>query len=512
MQERSKNKQLAINMTASMLTFIVGLGIQFFLTPYIVKSLGADAYGFIGLTSNILSYVSLVTVALNSMAGRFISIKYIEGKIDEANKYFSSVFISNIILGGFILLVYIILLFFLEQLINIPLSLVFDVKLLFSLLAINSVASLIFGTWQVATFIKNRLDLSNTRSIIGNFINLALLIVLFGCFSPHIWYMGVAGLVMSIYQILTNIQFKKLLTPELVVSKYNYQFDKVIELLKSGIWNLVSRLGTMIGQGLDLLIANLFIGATAMGVFGLSRQIPFIIIGFCATMSGVFSPSFTRLYALNDVDALKREVNKSIRLLGCLVTIPLVFLFIFGGSFYQLWLPTQDSNLIHFLSILCSLELAISLPLEALWNIFMVTNKVKVSSLFMLGNHCLTFLIVITGLYLVEDENVKLVILASTRTILGIIRSLTFLPIYGAHCLQLKWNTFFLPLIKTLLVLIISCLFCYFINGLIAIEGWGTLSVCAAIVVAVCCCLNILIVFTKEDRFFIKSKLMKLRV
>lgn len=71
MQERSKNNQLAINKTASMLTSVVGLGIQFFLTPYIVKSLGADAYGFIGLSSNILSYTGLITIALNSMASRF---------------------------------------------------------------------------------------------------------------------------------------------------------------------------------------------------------------------------------------------------------------------------------------------------------------------------------------------------------------------------------------------------------------------------------------------------------
>ena len=103
--ERGKNKQLAINMLASLLTFIVGLGIRFVLTPYVVSSLGPEAYGFIGLTANILGYTGLLTIALNSMAGRFITIAYSSGDIDKANKYFASVFYSNIILASVMLLI-----------------------------------------------------------------------------------------------------------------------------------------------------------------------------------------------------------------------------------------------------------------------------------------------------------------------------------------------------------------------------------------------------------------------
>ena len=79
MKERSANRQLAINMIASLSTFAVGLGVRFFLTPYIVGTLGREAYGFIGLSADILSYTGLVTIALNSMAGRFVTIKYAAG-------------------------------------------------------------------------------------------------------------------------------------------------------------------------------------------------------------------------------------------------------------------------------------------------------------------------------------------------------------------------------------------------------------------------------------------------
>ena len=73
---RSGNRQIAVNMVATILSYGISLGISFFLTPYIVSRLGAAAYGFLGLSNNIIGYTSLITVALNSMAGRFVSIHY----------------------------------------------------------------------------------------------------------------------------------------------------------------------------------------------------------------------------------------------------------------------------------------------------------------------------------------------------------------------------------------------------------------------------------------------------
>ena len=66
------NKQLSLNFALSIINFVIGTAITFFLTPYIVSTLGRAAYGFIGLSSNIIGYTSLITIALNAMAGRFI--------------------------------------------------------------------------------------------------------------------------------------------------------------------------------------------------------------------------------------------------------------------------------------------------------------------------------------------------------------------------------------------------------------------------------------------------------
>lgn len=73
--ESSDNKRLAINIIANIIAFAVNFVISFFLTPYIVETVGKEAYGFVSLGNNFVNYASLITVALNSMASRFITIE-----------------------------------------------------------------------------------------------------------------------------------------------------------------------------------------------------------------------------------------------------------------------------------------------------------------------------------------------------------------------------------------------------------------------------------------------------
>ena len=120
------NKQLAINIIAQLFAFCIQIGISFFLTPFIVKSLGAAAYGFVGLANNIISYTTLITIALNSMAGRFITISVHQNNIDKANTYFSSVFFSNLLISIFLFIISTILIIYLEYCINIPSDLIWD--------------------------------------------------------------------------------------------------------------------------------------------------------------------------------------------------------------------------------------------------------------------------------------------------------------------------------------------------------------------------------------------------
>ena len=73
-------------MIATLIAFAVNMGINFFLSPYIISNVGMDAYGFVTLANNFVMYASLITIALNSMASRFITVELYRNNKEEANE------------------------------------------------------------------------------------------------------------------------------------------------------------------------------------------------------------------------------------------------------------------------------------------------------------------------------------------------------------------------------------------------------------------------------------------
>ncbi len=128
------NKRLAINMIATLFSFCVTMGINFILSPFIISTVGKEAYGFVGLANNFISYAQLVTLALNSMAGRFITIKIHQGDTEGANKYFTSVVVANIFTAIVLTIPAFLIVLNLNQIINIPQNILSDVRILWGFL------------------------------------------------------------------------------------------------------------------------------------------------------------------------------------------------------------------------------------------------------------------------------------------------------------------------------------------------------------------------------------------
>lgn len=506
-QERnSNNRQLVLNMATSIAVFALNLCVSFFLTPFIVESLGTAAYGFVGLSNNIIGYASLLTVAVNSMAGRFISISAHRKDYEQANAYITSIFFANLFLAGFILLAFIIVTIFLPNLINIPSDLIADVQTLFITLGISSCLGLMTGVFSVATFIKNRLDLSNTRNLFGTFIRVVLMLALFGLFAPKLWYFGIAALVMSVYIITVNYYFFRKLTPELHIRRRFFQFSKIKEVTASGAWNIISRLSGILSRGFDLLLADLFISAWAMGILSLTLVIPSLVLSFFSTIAGNFAPNFTKLYADGDMEGLKNDLLKSIRFCGFVCCIPLSIIFAYSDIFYRYWLPTENCDLLYLITVLGSFGMVVAMPLEPLWNIFTITNKVKRSSLNLLYNSVASFAVVFVCMFMVESDFARLIILASTRMVFGVFRCVSFLPLYGSKCLGFKRSTFYPLTLKNVLnVGIVTGISIFFKNSFLG-NSITDLVIGAIFTIILGFVLSFFTILRKSDRQYLINK------
>lgn len=493
-------KRLFINLIASIISFFVQLMISFLLNPYLVERLGDASYGFIGLADQFVNYATILTVALNSMASRFISVEINKNNIKKANEYYSSIFIADIILSVFVAIVSGILILKLQYIINIPTELMIDVKLTFLLVFINFIITILSTVFTVATFVKNRVDMASIRKVVSNIIKVIVLLFLFLKFQPKIYYIAVASIICSIYLLLANIKITKKIASELKIKVKHFSTKAVKTIISSGIWNSINNFSRVLLTGLDLIIANLFVGPNEMGILSISKTVPTAVESLLATISGVFTPQFTILYSQGKKEQLIKEVKFSIKLLSLLMTVPLAGFIIFGKSFYALWLPYKSNEAImqiQILSILAVLPYLLSAFIFTLSSLDTVTNKLKRPVIVYL---LMAIITLITEILLIKNTDLGIYAIAGVSSFYWILKVVIFTPINAAYNLEIKWTTFYPPFIKAILCMIIVMILFGIANTFIVISTWMDLLVIAIIFGIIGYLVNYLLLLNKEER------------
>lgn len=493
-------KQVYINLIAQTLAFAVNLGISFFLTPFIVNHIGVEANGFVGLANNFVEYAQLITLALNSMAGRFITIKIHQKNEEEANKYFTSVFFANLFLSVVLTVIFTFVIIFLGNLVNISENIIVDIKILWAFIFANFIISVFTSIFSISTFVENRLDLTAIANIRGIIIKATVLVVCYTFFRPFTFYVGVAMLLWGLNNLISHIIYKRRLVPNLKIDKKYFSFKYLKELLAAGIWNSVSKLSSILSSGLDLIITNIFVNSVAMGVMNLSKTISNIVLSLFGTLASIFAPQLTIAFAEGNTEEMKKQLISSVKLMGLFSAIPIAILIGFGKNFYELWVPTQNAVLLEILTIITCLNLIFALPLEPLYNIFTVKNKIKVSSIALVIFSVCSISTVFIGLNFIHNEDMKIIYIACVGAFYNILRVLTFLPIYGAKCLDFKKTTFYPAILKNTLSVVILVVVAFGINSVLHINSWIKMIIACMLLGIIGLIINIFILFNKEER------------
>ncbi len=501
-KQLSNTAQTGINMVASFMTYGVSMLVSFFLSPYIVRNIGVDAYGFVTLANNFVGYVALITIALNTLSGRFVTVNIYKNDYAKANSYFSSVFYSNAIISLVITLIGAIIIVFLDSFLDVSPELLPDVRILFIFSFLNFIIGTIGNVFSVATFATNKLYLASIVGIITNIVRAAVLIISFSLLTPKTYYVAIAGLFTTLITVFTNIYYTKRLTPQLKISIKDFDIKKIAELIKGGIWATVNRIGQIFMNDLDLLISNMFINSVEMGVLSVSKTVPNAITGIVSSLVSVFSPNYTILYAQEKYDELIKNIKQSMKIMGVIVNVPVIVLIVCGKQFYTLWQPTQDADKLYKLSLLAIACIIISGGINCIYNIFTVVNKLQANAIVVVVTGFLSLLI---SFLLLKYTGLGLYAIAGTSTAISILRNLLFTAPYGAKCLNLKWHAFYPEIIKPVIYVFITSFVLLLFTKLFIANTWITLIILGIVTVLFSFVVGYFVMLNKNERNILKN-------
>lgn len=512
LKEYSDKKKLFINIAVTISSFVLNAAVNFLLSPYIVRTLGVEANGYVQLASNVVSYISVITVALNSMSGRFITIALTKEETEKVVSYYTSVFWANIVIFGIIMIPAAGIIWKLDVFINIAPALVTDVKVLFVLAFINFAFSNVLSLWNNAYYATDTLFLQYIRTMAGTFIRTVLILLLFTLLPAKVFYVTLASVLVMPVTAVWNLRDKKRLLPDLRLRNRTFSFARLKEIIMSGIWRSLQSTGEILLTGLDLLICNLFITPEAMGVLALSKTLPTMIQQLNWSVASVFAPKLTINYVQERRDIIWNDLKRSFKIVSVIGTIPLGGVIVFGREFFRLWVPGEDAEILHILSILACFWMALVSGIQPVGNTFVTVNKVKPQAVSVIISGILNTVIV---LFAVRFTNLGIYAVAGTSVLIGLARNLCYTIPASARYLGFSWYKFYVGVlysgICTAIVIAVGFVVRYFIYP----SGWGLMLLSCGITAILAFVINVMAIFDRHEKTavyrLIKRVLEKLR-
>ncbi len=440
------------NIISKIISLIVQFFVSFVIAGIIVREWGSEGNGYFQLSNDFVTYAEVISVALNSLAARFITISLVKGDKYELNRYFNTVLYANILLAASLLIPVIAVVLNLQMMININENMIFDVKVLLFLLMLNFLLNIAASVFGVANYARNRIDIGCWRDIESFMLKIIIILVGVIYFHMPIWIIAVASVVSSIYIIIRNVLFTRKMLADVKPFQYSsFDWGHVKILITSGMWNSFTQFGAILLGGLDVLIANLFVSTNAMGLISISKTIPKYILASIAGIAAVFAPGILIAFAKSDKKEMVERLMRGITICS-VISIPLeIAVIAYGERLFKLWMPGQDSKMLLFISVISIAGYIVVLPLEVLWTVFTALNKVKISSLYLLAEAVIVITTVYILLQTTDNEVYKMCIIAGVSSVFEIIRGFIFLPVVSAKLIGVPVKTFYKPLLKALL-------------------------------------------------------------
>lgn len=503
-------KHIGANMIFGGAAMALNLFINFFITPYITGHLGAEAYGFIKLANDFANYASLISIALNSMSSRFIMLERENGRLQAARRFYSSVTVANIVLAGVMVLPAAVCVALIDRIFDVPPGMAFQVRLTFAFVFSGFIAHLAFTTFENCYYLTNRLDLQAMSGMRSETVRVIVIIALFALFSPKMCYMALGEMVSTVYLIVINRRYHRRLVPDLAFDRASVDRATIRRVLHSGKWNSLTRLSQIFTNGLDLMITNMMIGAQQMGLLSVAQTVPNMIVTLNAAVAGAFGPNMMQIYARGTREEFRDAVMSAMRFMCLFTTVPLAVLITMGREFYMLWVPSQPAQLLNVLSVLIVINSCVTGPMQPLYQVFTIADKVHQSSKVMIVYGAASLAITCACLKLTDWG---LYAVVGISLIGSLIVALCYhLPFAAIHIGQ-PWHTFFPPVIKNVISLTLACGVGLIVERTIPVgHSWAMLIAGAAITAAFAFAINAAIVLTRGERRRIASAVRRFLV
>jgi O-antigen/teichoic acid export membrane protein len=425
-------RQLVTGVAMNWLAVLVGILSSFFLSPFVVRSLGATGYGVWVLATSTVIYLGLLDLGLRGAVTHFIARHHAQGDHELASRSFSTVFQIRALISVVVIAVAILLAVYITCFLLIPADYPAAARWTVVTVGLSTAATLTCGMYGAILAGLNRFDLLSSVTIVQTIVNAAGTVWLlrsgYGVTALSVWQASslIAG-------GLAQVWYGQRLYPQL-----RLRFERPDMALLRQVWSfsfyalLINVSGYVIYLSGNL-ITGAFISTAAVTTYTIAVRLVEYHKQVAGALTQVFMPLTSGLNAINDAANIRRVLVHGTRV-SLLVSWPIqAVLFLRGGTFISLWMGAEYGATSGYL-----------LQILILSNLLAAGNGVSGSIAFGVGKHkpfalwqCAEAVVnVLLTLWLVKGRALGVAGVAWGVTLPGLMTQGLLWPIYITRLVQ----------------------------------------------------------------------------
>lgn len=471
-----RSERTVFNLLCGIAEHAISACLALIITPFLIKRLGIELYGLYPIVLEISAFFGIAFGVINSTSARYIAIEEEQGNTDNASKYFSSAFFSNLIIGVAAILPMTLSVVFADRFLKIPKDELTDVRVFMCLVFASVIVDAAASAFGSVYYVTNRLDIRSGQQLTAVAVKALTLTLLLAFFDAYLTSVGVAMLACAVVSAGLQIFVFGRMTRGIRLSLSCFSLRMTKRIAASGLWYSINRVASLMMCGGLLVLTNAFFLPSASGTYSVAFVAVNALSGVIMVLAAVFVPVSAKCFARGEKKRLCDSLVRDQKIVGCFAAVAVAVFISFCDEFYSLWLGNVPDRLLLSLSVILIipvLSLACATPVI---NVGMVINRTKKLSLLFLCGGLLTLAL---ALFVIFYTDIGIFGVAGVSCLSQILWYSVAVPFFAARVLKCSPKCFFVPIFRTFFAAVASLAFCLAFNSVCDIKNWIELAIVA---------------------------------
>lgn len=372
---------IAVNAACKYASLVVGNLIAFFLTPYLIRTLGPALLGLKTLAWQALQFVGLAHTAMGISYERYAKADHARGDYESLNRHLSAGFLVSALAALAFALGSVALAIWAAPLFSLPPELVPPARAVFLLIGFSTAFLILTGVWETPAFVMERFYVQDLGHLVTSILSAALVVAAFEYGQPSIvlWVLLSNGLLV-LWRAGVMMPLARRLLPTFRLSLSLIRSSgEIRSMMAFGGLNLIGGVGYLLYYASDsIVITNMpELGPERIVYYNVAQrwdpQVRVLVMAFVTTLL----PLMTAQVARGERAFLQRTFLRGTRY-SLLIGLPLAALLIaYAAPFLRHWVGDDFAQAGALVLQVIMLQFVVCIPERMAYNVNIAYARMK---------------------------------------------------------------------------------------------------------------------------------------